>query len=602
MIAFGFDSKGCDFRLNILIKARTLIERKEQAKFGLLLILMIIASLFEMMGMGLIVPFIGLVTNPEMIIENKILNSMFQILSLSSANSFIIMFAFILVITYILKNIFLLFFYSFQYKLIYQNRVNLSERLFKEYLKKPYAYQLQTNSSEMVTNVNHEVSRLFNGVLIPLLFLISEIIIALGIVSLLLFVSPLPTISLALLLTISIGIFLTIFKNKLEQAGRYEQDSISQMTKWINQGLGAIKIVKVNGKESFFLEQFKKHSEVFVEALRYIQVLNQVPRLFIETIIVTAILFVMVMLLVINGKDLSVLLTTMALFSMSTFRLMPSSTKIVSSLSSIRYNYSALEIIYNDLMSMEKVSDEFASFKQSEGLPEKYFSNEIKVDRLYFTYTEANEPCIKGISMTIPIGQSVALVGKSGSGKTTLVDLMLGLHLPDSGSIFVDGKNLADILPIWKNKVGYIPQSIYLSDDSILRNVAFGIDDRLIDVEQVWKALETAQLKEFVEKLPNQLETSVGEQGVRLSGGQRQRIGIARALYHNPEIIFLDEATSALDNDTEKEIMKAIDSLKGEKTLIIIAHRLTTIEKCDHIFEIEDGQVKVVKDENKNFY
>ncbi|MEC1726834.1 ABC transporter ATP-binding protein [Schinkia azotoformans] len=588
--------------MNILIKARTLIERKEQAKFGLLLILMIIASLFEMMGMGLIVPFIGLVTNPEMIIENKILNSMFQILSLSSANSFIIMFAFILVITYILKNIFLLFFYSFQYKLIYQNRVNLSERLFKEYLKKPYAYQLQTNSSEMVTNVNHEVSRLFNGVLIPLLFLISEIIIALGIVSLLLFVSPLPTISLALLLTISIGIFLTIFKNKLEQAGRYEQDSISQMTKWINQGLGAIKIVKVNGKESFFLEQFKKHSEVFVEALRYIQVLNQVPRLFIETIIVTAILFVMVMLLVINGKDLSVLLTTMALFSMSTFRLMPSSTKIVSSLSSIRYNYSALEIIYNDLMSMEKVSDEFASFKQSEGLPEKYFSNEIKVDRLYFTYTEANEPCIKGISMTIPIGQSVALVGKSGSGKTTLVDLMLGLHLPDSGSIFVDGKNLADILPIWKNKVGYIPQSIYLSDDSILRNVAFGIDDRLIDVEQVWKALETAQLKEFVEKLPNQLETSVGEQGVRLSGGQRQRIGIARALYHNPEIIFLDEATSALDNDTEKEIMKAIDSLKGEKTLIIIAHRLTTIEKCDHIFEIEDGQVKVVKDENKNFY
>ncbi|MEC1695028.1 ABC transporter ATP-binding protein [Schinkia azotoformans] len=480
--------------------------------------------------------------------------------------------------------------------------MNLSERLFKEYLKKPYAYQLQTNSSEMVTNVNHEVSRLFNGVLIPLLFLISEIIIALGIVSLLLFVSPLPTISLALLLTISIGIFLTIFKNKLEQAGRYEQDSISQMTKWINQGLGAIKIVKVNGKESFFLEQFKKHSEVFVEALRYIQVLNQVPRLFIETIIVTAILFVMVMLLVINGKDLSVLLTTMALFSMSTFRLMPSSTKIVSSLSSIRYNYSALEIIYNDLMSMEKVSDEFASFKQSEGLPEKYFSNEIKVDRLYFTYTEANEPCIKGISMTIPIGQSVALVGKSGSGKTTLVDLMLGLHLPDSGSIFVDGKNLADILPIWKNKVGYIPQSIYLSDDSILRNVAFGIDDRLIDVEQVWKALETAQLKEFVEKLPNQLETSVGEQGVRLSGGQRQRIGIARALYHNPEIIFLDEATSALDNDTEKEIMKAIDSLKGEKTLIIIAHRLTTIEKCDHIFEIEDGQVKVVKDENKNFY
>ncbi|MEC1716363.1 ABC transporter ATP-binding protein [Schinkia azotoformans] len=588
--------------MNILIKARTLIERKEQAKFGLLLILMIIASLFEMMGMGLIVPFIGLVTNPEMIIENKILNSMFQILSLSSANSFIIMFAFILVITYILKNIFLLFFYSFQYKLIYQNRVNLSERLFKEYLKKPYAYQLQTNSSEMVTNVNHEVSRLFNGVLIPLLFLISEIIIALGIVSLLLFVSPLPTISLALLLTISIGIFLTIFKNKLEQAGRYEQDSISQMTKWINQGLGAIKIVKVNGKESFFLEQFKKHSEVFVEALRYIQVLNQVPRLFIETIIVTAILFVMVMLLVINGKDLSVLLTTMALFSMSTFRLMPSSTKIVSSLSSIRYNYSALEIIYNDLMSMEKVSDEFASFKQSEGLPEKYFSNEIKVDRLYFTYTEANEPCIKGISMTIPIGQSVALVGKSGSGKTTLVDLMLGLHLPDSGSIFVDGKNLADILPIWKNKVGYIPQSIYLSDDSILRNVAFGIDDRLIDVEQVWKALEAAQLKEFVEKLPNQLETSVGEQGVRLSGGQRQRIGIARALYHNPEIIFLDEATSALDNDTEKEIMKAIDSLKGEKTLIIIAHRLTTIEKCDHIFEIEDGQVKVVKDENKNFY
>ncbi|EKN64169.1 ABC transporter ATP-binding protein [Schinkia azotoformans] len=579
--------------LEILAKLKVLFDHKDKKKFGLLLFLMIIAGVLETIGIGFIVPFIGAVTTPEIITENVILNYLYRVLQLTSTTSFIIVFAIVLAIVYLLKNIYLILFYSFQYKLLYDNQVKMSRHLFETYLKKPYSFQLQTNSSEMLRNINIDVERLFNGVLTPVFLLISESIISCGIICLLLFIAPLPTLSLAILLTISITLFLRVFRKKMELKGRVVQQATGQMIKWINQGLGAIKDVKVNGKERYFLDQFTLHSTLFVKESRYIRVLNHIPRMFIETIVVVIILLVIVMLLLMNGQNMYALLTTMALFAMAAFRLMPSANKIVGALSSIRYHYSALEAIYQDLNStVERCltgdSTEINSFH------EKWFSQEINLENISFSYIQTGIPCINGISLTIPVGQSIAIIGKSGSGKTTLVDLMLGLYQPDQGNIYIDGKSLKDVLPIWKRKVGYIPQTIYLSDDTILRNVAFGIEDRFIDREQVWKVLEVAQLKEFVQQLPDQLETSIGEQGVRLSGGQRQRIGIARALYHNPEILFMDEATSALDNETEKEIITAVDQLKGEKTLIIIAHRLTTIENCDIVIEIEEGRVKKV--------
>jgi len=389
---------------------------------------------------------------------------------------------------------------------------------------------------------------------------------------------------------------LRYFEKKISQIGAEQQKISASMIKWVNQGLGASKEVKVSGKEDFFINAYTKQSQLSANNSRYMNVLDLVPRLFIETLLVSIVLITM-LIIVFQDTDTTYLVSTMALFAMAAFRLMPSINRIVSLITTIRYSQPALKVVYRDLFEeKEEVSiikkDLYAIYKGK-----KTFNDSIELQNLTFKYPNQNELSVKDISLTIPIGKSVAFIGESGAGKTTLIDIMLGLFRPEKGRILVDGKNLEEQKEVWQKKIGYIPQSIYLSDDTIRRNVAFGIDDAHIDDQEVWRALQQAQLKEFVEALPGQLDAAVGERGVRLSGGQRQRIGIARALYHNPEILFMDEATSALDNETEKGIMRAIDGLKGEKTLIIIAHRLTTIENCDLVFKINKGRLAGV--ENK---
>ena len=298
--------------------------------------------------------------------------------------------------------------------------------------------------------------------------------------------------------------------------------------------------------------------------------------------------------IILRGGDMTTLLSTMGLFAMAAFRLMPSINRMVTAVTSIKYNYPALDIIYEDLLVNEEnelLVNKNINLNKQQNVIKRTFHRGIKLENVFYRYPNQLEYNIYDVSLEIPVGKSVAFVGPSGAGKTTIVDIILGLLNPEKGRVLVDGKELKEQLTLWQKKIGYIPQSIYLSDDSIRRNVAFGMDDKEIDDDAVWRALRDAEMKEFIEKMPEGLDTFVGERGVRLSGGQQQRIGIARALYHNPEILFLDEATSALDTDTEKEIMKAIDGLKGEKTLIIIAHRLSTIENCDMVFQMQNGKI-----------
>jgi ABC-type multidrug transport system fused ATPase/permease subunit len=320
------------------------------------------------------------------------------------------------------------------------------------------------------------------------------------------------------------------------------------------------------------------------------KMLDLLPRLFIETMLVSIVLITM-LIVIFQGMSTTQIISTMALFAMAAFRLMPSITRVVSLITTIRYSQPALDVVYEDLIQNKTkstiVKRDYAAINKGK----KIFSNSIQLNNISFRYPKQMGYSVRDISLTIPIGQSVAFIGPSGAGKTTLVDIILGLFEPEKGQVLVDGKNLNEQTALWQQKIGYIPQFIFLSDDTIRGNVAFGIGDHQIDDKEVWRALEQAQMKGFVEELPDQLNTTVGEHGVKLSGGQRQRIGIARALYHNPEILFMDEATSALDNETEKEIMKAIDGLKGEKTLIIIAHRLTTIENCDTVFKLNKGRL-----------
>ncbi|MBT2642200.1 ABC transporter ATP-binding protein [Bacillus sp. ISL-41] len=584
------------------MKLRVLFNKKDKKKFLILFIMMIIAAIFETVGISLIVPFVGIVTNPAMIHEQAFLSYLYKSLSFQSNNAFILFSVIVLLAIFLMKNSYLLLFQNLQYRLIFNTKIKLSRTMFREYLMKPYTFHLQRNTAELLRNVNGEVGKIFTGILLAGFQLITEIIVVMFILSLLIVTAPLATLTSGTLLSGSVILFFKVFRKKITHLGKEEQRLSREVIKWVNQGLGASKEVKVSGKENFFVESYNQQNQIMAKNTIYKNTLDQVPRLFIETLLVSVVLITMI-IIVFQGKETAELVATMSLFAMAAFRLMPSITRIVAMLTSIRYSKPALTVIFNDLINENNVTSlngqEPAnnSKKITINTYEKTFKQSIQLENIHFRYPNQEECSIKNISLRIPIGGSVAFVGKSGAGKTTIVDIILGLLEPESGHVFVDGHELNRVLPVWKEKIGYIPQTIYLSDDTIRKNVAFGLMDQDIEEDAVLRAIEDAQLKDFIESLPDGLDTVVGERGVRLSGGQRQRIGIARALYHNPEIIFLDEATSALDHETEKEIMKAIDRLKGEKTLIIIAHRLSTIENCDIVFRVEKG--KLISSESK---
>ncbi len=581
-----------------LIKVLSLFNKKEKRKLIILFFMMILAALFETIGIGLIVPFVGIVTNPSMIEEQPVLSNLYNFFNFNSTSTFIIFAVIILLTIYVFKNLYLLLFQYTQFRIILNQQVKLSKELFKEYLTKPYTFHLQRNTADLLRNVNGEVSRVFQGIVISSFQLITEILVTSCILLLLFLAAPQATFTASILLGGSVMVFFKSFRKKITYLGKEQQTVSGLMIKWVNQGLGASKEVKVSGNEKFFINSYGYQSQIKANNSRYMKMLEQVPRLFIETLLVSVVLITM-LIIVFQNRSTSELISTMALFAMAAFRLMPSITRVVALITTIKYSQPALSVVYNDLfLNKEKKEVETKSpHNLISNNDAKTFYDSIKLKNVSFRYPNQENYSVKEASLTIPIGQSVAFIGESGAGKTTIVDIILGLFTPEKGQVMVDGINLEEQKSIWQKKIGYIPQSIFLSDDTIRGNIAFGIDNNDIDETAVWRALEQAQLKEFVEALPNRLDTSVGERGVRLSGGQRQRIGIARALYHNPEILFMDEATSALDNETEKEIMKAIDELKGDKTLIIIAHRLSTIENCDIVYRMNNGKVVAVNNQ-----
>lgn len=560
--------------------------------------MMILAAILETVGIGLIVPFVGIVTNPGFIQQQPILMYIYELFNFQSTNSFILFAVVGLLSIFVIKNVYLLFFFYAQCRVILNQQVKLSRNLLQEYLTKPYTFHLERNSSELLRNINTEVPKVFQGIIMSAFQLLTEFLIITCILILLLITAPLATLTAATILVSSIVIFFTIFRKKITHLGKEQQKVSGTMIKWVNQGLGASKEVKVSGKESFFVNAYTKQSQIKANNGRYLKMLDQAPRLFIETILIATVLITM-LIIVYQGANTTEIVATMSLFAMSAFRLMPSITRVISLITTIRVSQPALTVVLEDLFNNRDDSIALdTSLKTKINDDKKSFLQSIQLKGIYYRYPNQEEYSVKNVSLTIPIGQSVAFVGESGAGKSTIVDVILGLLDPEKGQILVDNKKLVEQKKIWQQKIGYIPQFIFLSDGTIRENIAFGLEKKDISDDDVWRALEQAQLKDFVKRLPEKLETTVGERGVRLSGGQRQRIGIARSLYHNPEILFMDEATSALDSETEKELMKAIDGLKGEKTLIIIAHRLSTIENCDTVFKMQQG--KLVSIDNLN--
>jgi ABC-type multidrug transport system fused ATPase/permease subunit len=575
--------------MDLLKKLAYFFTKEEKLKASLLFGMMMLGGISEAIGIGLIVPYISLINNPDIIEKNKKLARLYSSYNFGTHENFIFWCGILFFVIYMTKNLFTYFLMRAQNKFIYGKEVSLSRSLLQAYLRQPYTFHLQKNSAELINNLA-QASRMFQGVLIPIFTILIESIVVFSIAIILLIARPVPAILAGVVLGgMTVG-FYQMIRKSVRKAGLDQKNNGEMMIRWLSQSLGGIKETKILGRESFFVDYFTKHVRGYVDATGFIQIASQMPRLVLEVMSIFGIVFA-VCYTQLQGKSLPDLVPTLGLFGLAVVRLTPSLNRILSNLAVIRACKSAVDTVYGDLIEFpDLIVGQNHVIKEAKIQP-MILRNSIEIKNLFYKYPDTQEFALNGVSINIPKGSSVALIGTSGAGKSTMVDLILGLLDPTSGEITIDGLELSKIKAPWQRSVGYIPQTIYLTDDSIRGNIAFGVPAGEIDDAKVWKALAAAQLDTFVKSLPKLLDTFVGERGVRISGGQRQRIGIARALYYDPEILILDEATSALDNATEKEVSMAINSFSGKKTMIVIAHRLTTAEKCDQIFKLSHGKV-----------
>lgn len=568
--------------------AWSLLAREQRKTFvGLLLIMMAMAVL-ETVSIGLLMPFIGIVNSPELVFQNKWLSFVYRTFGLDSPRDFLIVVGLLMVVIFILKNALQFVLQFLQSRSLLEVQMSIEKQLLGCYLSRNYAFFVERNSADLYQSIRN-VSGIVSLIYGPALLASAEAIVLLLVTSFLLVVQPAITLGAV---TVFGALAFMIFRFTRKRAATYGAEGSEQsvqMNKWMFQAFGGIKEVKLLAKEEFFLERSMYHSRRAAWAGLKAGVLSQITRPFIETFWFTlAILFVVIALLL--GEDGKTLIPVLVLLAAAAFRIMPCITRIVNAAISIRQATYHVSTVASELDPVR------AGAEASDGGAASYgFADRMVFDDISFTYSGADHPALTAVNLEIKPGESIAFVGPSGAGKTTVVDVMLGLLHWQEGEILVDGVSLPRVgSGAWRSKFGYVPQSIYLSDDTVRNNIAFGEPVHEIDEERLNAAVQLAQLAEVIEKLPLKLDTLVGDRGARLSGGQRQRIGIARALYRNPEILILDEATSALDNETEKEITKAIRTLSGYKTVVLIAHRLSTVAHCDRVFFMVDGRVEAV--------
>jgi len=546
---------------------------------------MFIGALLETIGVGAIPAFVSVLAFPEQILKYPFLKPLLNYLDLTTSKQLLIYSGIALLVVFIIKNVFVSFVYYLQARFTKNRQNDLSHRLFAFYINAPYSFHLKNDSSVLLRNVHQETQRVIVGILGPVQTIIMQSLILISISILLLATEPVLTIFAGTILGLSSGLFLKVLHAKTKKVGQAAQNERQMFIQIINQGLGGIKEILVSGNNSYFTKKFLTSIRRITSADAFILVAEKISQPFLECIIVLGILAVAGILLFM-GRSIESIAPTLALFGAALIRLKNCMIMIVSSFTNLRYNAVAINPVWKDLNTISKLVKPHSSSPTTTSL-----DNNIKFDKVQYTYPGSDNPSIKEINLIIPKTGSIALVGPTGSGKTTLVDILLGLLEPDKGTILENGVDINTNLAEWHRKIGYIPQFIYLLNDTIKNNIAFGLEDSEINEKKLQKAIHTAQLKDFVSTLPKRVETIVGERGIRLSGGQRQRIGIARALYNNPEILVMDEATSALDNTTEDLLVQALEKLKQDRTIIMIAHRLSTIKNCDVLYFMKDGHI-----------
>ena len=563
------------------LKAYNLLTDNDRRGALMLLVLMMIGMVLETLGIGLIIPAITLMMQGDLVRNHPTIASFLQLLG-NPSQSVLIIFSMVgLVSIYLVKNLFLGFLIWKQANFIFKVQTKLSHRLFSIYLRQPYTFHLQRNSAELVRNVGGEATA-FSGVISSAQMLISELMVLTGITVLLLFVEPIGALIVAVVLGGAAWSFHRITRDRISRWGVERQIHDGLRIQHLQQGLGGAKDVKLLGRESDFLDQYYLHNIKSARVSKFQSILQSYPRLMFELLAVTG-LAILVISMLSQGRNMGSIIPTLGLFAAAAFRLMPSVNRILNSVQSLRYSLPVVNLLYEEInLASAPVVDQTNSLT--------IFTNRLSLNNIKFQYSGAASFALDGISINIKKGETVGFIGESGSGKSTLIDVILGLLTPSDGHIEVDSQDIQQNLRAWQDQIGYVPQSIYLTDDTFRRNIAFGLPNDQSDDAAVKHAIDAAQLEYFVSSLPDGIETIVGERGVRLSGGQRQRIGIARALYHNPDVLVLDEATSALDKDTEDNVMDAIGRLQS-KTIIIIAHRLSTLNICNKIYKLNKGKI-----------
>lgn len=573
-------------RVGMLKKLGYIFDKKDKWKIAALLFAVVVGSFLELLGVTIFMPFINIIEKPQSIQTTWYLKWAYDLFQFRSAQGFLIGVSACIIVIYIVKNVYLIAEKSYIYRFSYNMQMKLSTRLLDTYMKEPYTFHLNKNIATLQRSLQEDTSK-FMQVVLYSLELVAELAVCFVLVVYLLFVSKSITIIVLGLLVFCVGSFLLFTRKYSRRLGQDNQGYQGKIYQWMNQALGGIKEIKILGRESFFTDEYYQYYAKFARGLRVARTISIIPKYVVEAVAISGLLVAIIVKLLFGEADMVYYIPQLTVFAVAAFRLMPSVGRINEHATNTLYALPSVDLVYHDLT---EIADYVA--KQDNEVKEYWnLQKGIEVQHVTYYYPDTDEPVIDDASLFIEKGKTVAFIGASGAGKTTMVDVILGLLTPQKGKVCADGINVHEKPKTFHAQVGYIPQVIYLSDDTIRNNIAFGVKEEEIDEQAVRCAVEKAQLTEFIDSLPYGLDTIVGDRGVRLSGGQRQRIGIARALYHDPEILVLDEATSALDNETEAAVMEAIEHLQGMKTMIIIAHRLTTIRNVDVIYEVGDGKV-----------
>ena len=574
----------------MIAKLLALLTPAERKRAGVLMGMILVMAFLDMLGVASILPFIAVLASPDVVQTSAVLNAAFTIgrqIGIETNEQFLFalgVLVFVLLVTSLTVKAFTNY---AQTRFALMREYSIGKRLVEGYLNQPYSWFLSRHSADLGKTVLMEVNSVVNYAMIPLMVIMSQGTVVLALMILLIIVDPLLALSVGVALGLSYAGVLAVMSGWLKRLGQARIDANKERFTAVSEAFGATKEVKVGGLEQAYIQRFAKPAEIYAKGQATAQVIGNLPRFALEAIAFGGMLLLILYLMVKSGGFAGAL-PIIALYAFAGYRLMPALQQIYQAFTQLRFAGPALNALHHDLSSSQ-VGD--AQYGHLSPLP---LTQAITLNQVSYRYPNAPQPALKGIDLTIPLHSTVGFVGATGSGKTTTVDVILGLLEPEKGAIKIDGQPItATNRRQWQRSIGYVPQHIYLADDSVAANIAFGVSTKDIDPQAVERAAKIANLHEFVVRdLPKGYATTVGERGVRLSGGQRQRIGIARALYHNPQVLILDEATSALDNLTEQAVMEAVSNLGHNITIIIVAHRLSTVRQCDQIYLLERGEVK----------